>query len=206
MTQKERQERSKREIFLAAMKEFGSKSYDAVTMDGICVGHGISKGMMYHYYANKDELFLHCIQVTFQDLHDNIRPDTEALIQRGGVEAMKQYFCLREDYFQQHPMEKHVFENALLNPPQHLRGKIWELRRPMRELNRKFVWEVVSRMPLRRELPVEAVTRYLDGMEYCLQNALRQYQMDRNVTDVHTLMQVVGELMDMFLYGVIQQR
>lgn len=205
MTQKERQERSKREILLAAMEEFGSKPYDAVTMDAICGGHGISKGMMYHYYANKDELFLLCVQVTFQDLHDHIHTDAAALTQRGGVEAMKDYFCLREDYFQQHPLEKHVFENALLYPPQHLRREIWDLRQPMRTLNRQFIWKVVSRMPLRKELSTEAVMRYLDGMEYSMQTMLRQYQTDGNVTDVHSLMAVVEELLDMFLYGVIQQ-
>ena len=56
MTQKERQERSKREILEAAMEEFGTRGYDAVTMEGICGGHGISKGMLYHYYPNKDAL------------------------------------------------------------------------------------------------------------------------------------------------------
>ena len=58
MRQQERQERSRQLIAQAALEEFGSAGYDAVTMDGICAGHGISKGMMYHYYANKDELFL----------------------------------------------------------------------------------------------------------------------------------------------------
>ena len=57
MTQKERQERSRQEIFRAAMEEFGTRGYEEVTMERICSGHGISKGMMYHYYSNKDELF-----------------------------------------------------------------------------------------------------------------------------------------------------
>ena len=57
MTQKERQARSRREILQAAQEEFGSSGYDGVNMEGICTRHGISKGMMYHYYANKDDLF-----------------------------------------------------------------------------------------------------------------------------------------------------
>ena len=39
MTPKERQENSKREIFRAAMEEFGTKEYETVTMEGICAGH-----------------------------------------------------------------------------------------------------------------------------------------------------------------------
>ena len=52
----------------AAMEEFGTHNYSDVTIDNICSRHGISKGMMYHYYSNKDELFLLCVERTFQEL------------------------------------------------------------------------------------------------------------------------------------------
>ena len=205
MTQKERQERSRREILRAAMEEFGTQDYDAVTMDSICGNHGISKGMMYHYYPNKDALFLLCVQVTFQDLRDHIRSSVEQLEEQGGFEAIKAYFLLREQYFQEHPMEKNVFENALLRPPRHLREQIWALRAPVRELNHQFIWRVVGRMPLREGLRQEAVMRYLDSVEYSLPHALRQYSAGGDLTDMHTLMEAVGELLDLVLYGVIRQ-
>ena len=68
MTQKERQERSRKEIYQAALEEFGTYGYGKVNMERICGNHGISKGMMYHYYSNKDELFLLCVERTFQEL------------------------------------------------------------------------------------------------------------------------------------------
>lgn len=51
MKQAQRQERSRREILQAAMEEFGTYNYSDVTIDNICSRHGISKGMMYHYYS-----------------------------------------------------------------------------------------------------------------------------------------------------------
>ena len=56
MKQAQRQERSRREILQAAMEEFGTHNYNDVTIDNICSRHGISKGMMYHYYSGKDDL------------------------------------------------------------------------------------------------------------------------------------------------------
>lgn len=79
MTQQERQERSRRDIFQAAMEQFGSKDYEKVTMESICSGHGISKGMMYHYYSNKDELFLLCVEDTFCALKTHIERETQSL-------------------------------------------------------------------------------------------------------------------------------
>ena len=68
MTQKERQERSRKEIYQAALEEFGTYGYDKVNMERICGNHGISKGMMYHYYSGKDDLFLLCAREIFQAL------------------------------------------------------------------------------------------------------------------------------------------
>ena len=45
MTQKERQERSRKEIYQAALEEFGTYGYDKVNMERICGNHGISKGV-----------------------------------------------------------------------------------------------------------------------------------------------------------------
>ena len=80
MTQKERQERSREEIYQAALEEFGTSGYDNVNMERICGNHGISKGMMYHYYSSKDALFLLCVERTFAELKDYVE-HTEAVIE-----------------------------------------------------------------------------------------------------------------------------
>ena len=46
MTQKERREHSRGEIYRAALEEFGTNGYDQVNMERICGNHGITKGMM----------------------------------------------------------------------------------------------------------------------------------------------------------------
>ena len=46
MTQKERQDRIREGIYLAALEEFGTLGYERVNMERICGQHGISKGMM----------------------------------------------------------------------------------------------------------------------------------------------------------------
>ena len=72
MKQAQRQERSRREILQAAMEEFGTHNYSDVTIDNICSRHGISKGMMYHYYSGKDDLFLLCAREMFQALKEHM--------------------------------------------------------------------------------------------------------------------------------------
>ena len=122
MKQQERQERSRREIFQAAMEEFGAHGYDKVSMENLCTRHGISKGMMYHYYSNKDELFLLCVQDVFQNLKAQIEQEIVQLEQQSPLAAIREFFLLRERYFQQNPERERIFEDAAAPRPDAGRG------------------------------------------------------------------------------------
>ena len=95
MTQRERQEHAKKTIFQAALAEFGAQPYDTVTMDRICSRHGISKGMMYHYFSSKDELFLLCVKELFQSLQVYIQEESTQIQKENSHAAIRQYFMIR---------------------------------------------------------------------------------------------------------------
>ena len=93
-----------REIFQAAMEEFGAQRLrQGHHGRNLCTRHGISKGMMYHYYSNKDELFLLCVQDVFQNLKAQIEQEIVQLEQQSPLAAIREFFLLRERDFQQEP-------------------------------------------------------------------------------------------------------
>ena len=155
MTQRERQEHAKKTIFQAALAEFGAQPYDTVTMDRICSRHGISKGMMYHYFSSKDELFLLCVKELFQSLQAYIQEESTQIQKENSHAAIRQYFMLRERFFAREPAWEVIFESAMVHMPEHLRADILELRRPVREMNRRFLQEVIAEMSLRPAVKAE---------------------------------------------------
>ena len=202
MTQKERQERSKQVIFQAALSEFGRTDFEAVTMDSICANHGISKGMMYHYYANKDELFLACAAEIFEELNDYLQSKISSLTDQPVFQAMKQYFLLRETFFQTRPREKHIFENAVIYPPNHLTDRIQALRQPIREDNDRFLRQLLSRTELREGLEKERVARYLNSIYAAFWTFLKQYHPRGKTADLHSMLSETEELLNMMLFGI----
>ena len=205
MTQKERQERSKEEIYQAALEEFGTLGYDKVTMERICGNHGISKGMMYHYYSSKDELFLLCVERTFADLKAHVERDAGEPSGQNILEDIKSFFMIRESYFQLHPRQKVVFEDAMLRPPKHLAEQIQALRGPIREVNRRFMRQLVEKMPLRPEVEPQKAVRYLESVEYFFQSILRNYRDSCAAGDLHTMFETAGEMLEMILFGILRQ-
>ena len=54
MKQEERNRLKKEKILGAALREFGAKSFAEASVNTICGEDGISKGIIYHYYTDKD--------------------------------------------------------------------------------------------------------------------------------------------------------
>ena len=206
MTQKERQERSREMIYQAALQEFGTYGYDGVNMEGICGRHGISKGMMYHYFSRKDDLFLLCVDRTFRDLQAYIEETASGQEEGNTLDALRKYFMIREDYFQLHPRQKRVFENAMLRPPRHLTEQIRQLHAPLREMYRQFMEKLLSGIPLRPGLKPEKAACYLESIGGFFQNAMQTYLEKETDHDLHAMLENAGELLDMVFFGVFRQQ
>lgn len=205
MKQQERQKKSKEKILQAAITEFSASGYDKVTMENICTRHGISKGMMYHYYSGKDDLFLLCVQNMYQMMQQYLEENMAELEKKDALHALKEFWILRESFFGEHPPFKNIFENALLRTPPHLFEKIEEIRGPIEALNRQFLHRTIGKIELRENLKKENVSIYLEAMESVFWKLVEQYRREQRISDVHSLMEAAGELWDMVLLGVVRQ-
>ncbi len=205
MKQQERQKKSKEKILQAAITEFSASGYDKVTMENICTRHGISKGMMYHYYSGKDDLFLLCVQNMYQMMQQYLEENMAELEKKDALHALKEFWMLRESFFGEHPPFKNIFENALLRTPPHLFERIEEIRGPIEALNRQFLHRTIGKIELRENLKKENVSIYLEAMESVFWKLVEQYRREQRISDVHSLMEAAGELWDMVLLGVVRQ-
>lgn len=63
-------------VINAAIKEFAQKGYDKASTNEIVKEAEISKGLLFHYFKNKKQLFLflfdHCIQIITDDFYKKI--------------------------------------------------------------------------------------------------------------------------------------
>ena len=53
---------TKEKILKAAVEEFGTYGYEGASVNRICEKHGISKGLIYHNFESRDNLYLCCAE------------------------------------------------------------------------------------------------------------------------------------------------
>lgn len=206
MTQKERQAQSRKEILQASLEEFGAVGYAQATVDSICARRHISKGMMYHYYKGKDDLFLLCAADMFEKLSAFLaahEPDA-ADAQPSAFASLAAYYQCREAFFTAHPAYWKVFENAMLYPPAHLESRLRALRAPVWEHNRRFLQRVTQQYPLRDGLGEEQVIRYLESVDYAFQVILERYDAKNEARGFRDMLCLTDEILDMLLFGVMK--
>ena len=68
MKQKEKNQKSREHILEFAFAEFAAQGYLGASVNTICGAGNISKGLLYHYYTDKDALHLDCVKACFQEL------------------------------------------------------------------------------------------------------------------------------------------
>ncbi len=205
MKQAERTARSKNEIFAAAHAEFGQHDYGTVTMESICTKHHISKGMMYHYYTGKDDLFLLCVQSMFEQLYTYLKSHFAAFTQGSVSDMVNGYFLHRERFFQTFTQERMIYENAMLRPPKHLKAEIQKLRQPVRKINRRFMEQVFTQIALRESVRQEDAMRYLESISCLCWPLWDLYRDEEEGADVFGAEKEFRHFLNMVLFGVARE-
>ena len=157
MNQKEKSRLSREKIIRAAVREFGTNGFRGTTINGVC-GQEIAKGLLYHYFSGKEELFLSCVEHCFTSLVKYLRAGR-------GEENLQKCLRLRARFFREQPLYARIFFEALLQPPVNLRREIKMAQREYEEFNRHLYQKMISGLVLRRGVTEETALEYFSLMQ-----------------------------------------
>lgn len=156
MNREEKNQQTRRRIMDYALAEFSKRGYGASSVNTICASKAVSKGIIYHYFHTKDELYLACVEECFQRLTDHLRA---ALCTGQGTveEQLEQYFSARVAFFQMYPVYQPIFCEAVISPPEHLLSQIQACRQVFDDLTVDTLVRLLRPLPLRPHLTIHEV-------------------------------------------------
>lgn len=199
MKKEEKTELTKSKIFAAAIQEFGTNGYAAGSVNNICKT-GINKGLVYHNFKDKDELYLECVKKSCEDLICYvIRHKSDA----GFVE----YMHARRSFFQEHEAEANLFLEARTSPPQHLAFRIREIYRKFDALNLEIFEKELSHHELRTGISRDDALHYFNEIQkiYNLNfsNEVHNKMSPHDQLALHEMN--IKKLFDFMLYGIAKR-
>lgn len=121
-------------ILNAAIVEFATKGLGGARVDEIAVRAGANKRMLYHYFGNKDDLFLAALESVYADIREKeLALDLDSLPPLRAMEALVGFTW---DYFAANPHFVPMLNSENLHKARHLRRSqvITALHSPLVEL------------------------------------------------------------------------
>ena len=201
MKREEKNLQSRRKILDSALLEFGERGYGLSSINTICTAGNISKGVMYHYFKDKDEVYLLCVSKCFEELLACLRErlDSERETARNRLET---YFAVRMEFFEEHPLYQRIFSDAVMYPPAHLAAAIREIRRDFDAYNRKTLDSLLDQVTLRPDVSREEVMEIFEQFQNYIDAGCRT-QSGAGIMDRE---KKCRRALSILLYGAVKRR
>lgn len=207
MNREKQNELSRKKILDASLKEFGERDYSLASINKICKDNNISKGLLFHYYKNKDEIFLLCVKNLFLNLSEYLNKEYE--FRKMDLEnTITEFMSKRFEFFEKFPYYKQIFYTASFNPPKHLQSEISNLRKPIIAINKEFWGKVINQMDLKANIEKEEVIEVImglgDNLHIKIQNNMLVSDFKKvNVPDIYS--RKYASMINMLLYGILKE-
>lgn len=205
MKKEEKTRRTYEKILSAAIEEFGTNSYDSSSLTTICNKNQISKGLIYHNFKGKDDLYLQCVKGCFQEMTDYLR---QCEIQADTVqESMQNLLHERQKFLRKNPYYSNIFFHAVLQPPAHLKKEILEIRRELDEFSAGCYKNLLEKMHLREGITFDAAMEYFTIFQEMFNSYFQSKSYEES--DFHSLIKDhelnLSRILDIMLYGIAEK-
>lgn len=205
MKKQEKTQKTRERILAAALEEFGSKSYDAASVNSICEAGQIPKGLIYHNFKGKDELYLLCVKSCYDEMMAALEVHSFEILD--AKESLQNFLMVRQRFFQENPNYANIFFNAVLQPPKHLAQELAQLRRGFDEYFSQCYLAVLNCLTLRdgitKELALEYFLAASEMFNSYFQKKAEQNGDYRELIDDHEGR--LSAIFDIMLYGVAKE-
>lgn len=205
MKQQEKTQKTRERILAAALEEFGRKSYDAAAINSICEAGQIPKGLLYHNFKNKDQLYLACVALCYEQMTAYMKANAEDT--GDARRALQSFLLTRQRFFAENPHLANIFFNTVLYPPRHLQQDLALLRRDFDAYLAQRYRAILAHLTLREGISTEMALDYFSAIQEMFNSYFQKRAQAEG--DYHALIgdheDKLSGMMDILLYGIARE-
>ena len=191
---------TKEKILNAAIEEFGTHGYEGATINQICQKHNISKGLIYHNFKNKDELYLCCA--------DEAVTEFISYMEKYNFAAdFNFYMQKRYQFFGMHPYYSRLIFSFILTDNEEFAEKIKEIKNKFDSFNRGIYIAAIDKLTLRKGISRSDALQYYTLLQNMLNSYLSTDIISKNDFEplIHNHEKSLEKILNFVLYGIAEE-
>ncbi|MEH7415976.1 TetR/AcrR family transcriptional regulator [Neobacillus drentensis] len=147
-------------IINAAIKEFAQKGYDKASTNEIVKEAEISKGILFHYFKNKKQMFLflfdHCIQIITDEFYKKVD-----LTETDFFKRIRKAVLIKMDLLAKYPDIFKFIEEAYLDDAVEIKGEIEKKVRELNKINIGRIYEGIDYSKFRDDIDIQKILKII---------------------------------------------
>ena len=197
-------ETKKDKILSSSLGEFAEYGFDKASTDRISRDAGVSKGLIFHYFGNKENLYMSTMNMCIDDIfkeYNNFK-----LIDGDFKVNLIKMMELKYDFFIKHPMHYKLMVNGFYNSPKKLQSKLDHRYKELKQVGISIIIDMIKDLPLKKDVYTSDIVSVLSSIANVLEYKYLLYFTDDTSSFekfYDTVKDEYMRLMNIVLYGIL---
>lgn len=194
------------------IEEFSKRGYLNASTNHIIQKAGISKGILFHYFGSKKNLYLYLIQQVGESLLKRLQAELELIQAQEFFDRAKAVVLARLRVFAPYPLEYRLLYQAFTEPPLEVKRELQELHRtlylPLCSFDTDFYSKYLNLNKLRRDTSLGQGVEMINLLlEQILLKYLRLYRLrpQELMNPPQFLLEELDTYIDLLKYGIYKE-
>lgn len=196
----------KLKILIAGLEEFAENGFEKASTDSISKKAGVSKGLIFHYFGSKNNLYIEVINKCIDDIMEQFN---KLNISDGDfLSIIMKIIEVKCDYFIKNPMNYKLIVNGFYNSPKKLEAELQQRYLELRQMCFNIIMDIVKRFHIKKGISDEDAVAIICSVSSIIEGRYLpliisgsesfENLYDRAKTDYVKLMNIV-------LYGIMEE-
>ncbi|GAJ41536.1 TetR/AcrR family transcriptional regulator [Saccharococcus caldoxylosilyticus] len=200
----EKQPQEKKDLIIkVAIEEFVKNGYEKASTDVITKRAGISKGLLFHYFRSKKNLYLYLVNYVKDFLTEIAMEELKKIQSDDFFERIKEIVLLKQKLTVQYLQETQFITDAFINPPVAVKEEMEEIIKKYYEayqedflLEHVYIKDLIQTEKLREDISVDTVIRMTMFIAEQLSNKYLALYKNKQIDIINMTESVIRELND----------
>jgi TetR/AcrR family transcriptional regulator len=201
----EKQPKEKKDLIIkVAIEEFVKNGYEKASTDVITRRAGISKGILFHYFKSKKNLYLYLVNYVKDLLTEKTMEALREIQCDDFFERVKEIVLLKQKVTVQYLQESQFITDAFVNPPVAVKKEMEEIIKKYYEtyyqedfmLKHVFLKDLIQTEKLREDISVDTVIRMIMFIIEQLSNKYWALYKNKQIDLMNSMESSIRELND----------
>lgn len=145
----------KEKIMKASLEEFSEFGFDKASTDRISQRAGVSKGLIFHYFGSKENLYMTTMNSCIDDVlyeFDNVEFQETDFISK-----LMKMMEVKYNFFKKHPLHYKLMVNGFYDSPKKLQKKLEHSYSELKQIGYNSIVHMIKDLPIKKDITIEEI-------------------------------------------------